>query len=312
MPRVIAEDPLAKPSRTQAADIRLRSNGRLEARAHRYAPRVLAQLFLEDIALCAANERVAHLRVMPRVLTRRDIDKTSAGHRHGRAWHSQHESVAGTGRDGPIEIELHPAPGAGGDLVALQDDDTAADLRRPGVKKEIGAVTHGAGRRREDSQRRVDAPGWLDGAWPSQQRTSGQLVLLHSAEVCRHSISGSHRVDLLVVSLQATYPDDATVGHDLHLVANSHRPVDERAGDDRAEAAHREHTVDGKTRPARVRPRRRFLEQCVEGGDKIRETLAAWGRDPDYWRTLQRGAPQRCDDLRRNQLQPPRVGPVDL
>src|SRR5438105_1689057 len=136
MPRVIAEDPLAKPSRTQAADICLRRNGRLEERAHRHAPRVLAQLFLEDIALCAANERVAHLRVMPRVLTRRDIDKTSAGHRHGRAWNSQHESVAATGRDGPIEIELHPAPGAGGDLVALQDDDTAADLRRPGVEKE--------------------------------------------------------------------------------------------------------------------------------------------------------------------------------
>src|SRR5256886_16125055 len=180
MPRVIAEDPLAKPSRTQAADIRLRRNGRLEERAHRHAPRVLAQLFLEDIALCAANERVAHLRVMPRVLTRRDIDKTSAGHRHGRAWDSQHESLAGTGRDGPVEIELHPAPRAGGDLIALQDDDTAADLRRPGVKKEIGAVTHGPGRRREDSQCRVDAPGWLDGAWPSQDRPPGELVLLHS------------------------------------------------------------------------------------------------------------------------------------
>ena len=48
MPRVIAEDPLAKPSRTQAADICLRRNGRLEERAHRHAPRVLAQLFLED------------------------------------------------------------------------------------------------------------------------------------------------------------------------------------------------------------------------------------------------------------------------
>src|SRR2546421_9829046 len=101
MPRVIAEDPLAKPSRTQAADIRLRRDGRLEECAHRHAPRVLAQLFLEDIALCAANERVAHLRVMPRSLTRRDIHDTPARPGHARAWHTQQQSAAVPGRDGP-------------------------------------------------------------------------------------------------------------------------------------------------------------------------------------------------------------------
>jgi len=61
---------------------------------------------------------------------RRDIDKASAATvaaglaRAGR-------TGRGSSRDGPIEVELHPALGAGGDLVALQDDDTAADLRRP-------------------------------------------------------------------------------------------------------------------------------------------------------------------------------------
>src|SRR5207248_550338 len=173
-------------------------------------------------------------------------------------------------------------------------------------------VTPGPGRRREDSQRRVDAPGWLDGAWPSQDRPSSELVLLHSAEVCGHSISRSHRVDLLVVSLQTTYPDDATPGHDLHLVADAHRPVDERAGHDRAEAAHCEHAVDRKARPARVRPRRGFFEQCVEGVDKIRETLPARCRDPDDRGVLQRGALELRDDLGRDQLEPPLVDQVDL
>src|SRR5438874_8732677 len=103
MPRVIAEDPLAKPSRTQAADICLRRNGRLEERAHRHAPRVFAQLFLEATALWAAKGRVAHLRFMPRWLTRPAFDKTSPGPRLGRAWTRQHDSAAPIGRNAPTE-----------------------------------------------------------------------------------------------------------------------------------------------------------------------------------------------------------------
>ena len=114
------------------------------------------------------------------------------------------------------------------------------------------------------------------------------------------------------MSLQTTYPDDATPGHDLHLVADAHRPVDERAGHDRAEAAHCEHAVDRKARPARVRPRRGFFEQRVEGVDKIREALAARCRDLDDRCALQRGALKLRDDLGRDQLEPLLVDQVDL
>src|SRR2546421_8411512 len=157
VPRIVAEYPIAEPSRLQAFDVGFGRDGRLEQRTYGHAARVLAQLLLENVAGGAADERIAHRRVMSRMLAWSEVDEASARDRDRRAGHSEHEPVVDRGRDRSVQVQLDPAFGAGFDLVPVEHDDAAAHLRRPRVQLELGSVTDGVGRGGDDTQPGVDA-----------------------------------------------------------------------------------------------------------------------------------------------------------
>jgi len=94
---------------------------------------------------------------MPADASRRDIDKASAGHRACAGLARQDELVAGSSRDGPIEVELHQ-PGA---AATSSPSRTMNGSRPPPSRCEEGSRRRGArrgGDDAEDSQPHVDAP----------------------------------------------------------------------------------------------------------------------------------------------------------
>ena len=63
--------------------------------------------------------------------------------------------------------------------------------------------------------------------------------------------------------------------HELRLVADGDVPVDERAGDDRAEAVHGKHAVDGQ---AERRARALFLRVQRQNVERFAQGLNAFAR----------------------------------
>src|SRR5207245_2595235 len=113
----------------------------------------------------------------------------------------------------------------------------------------------------------------MQGASTRQHIAARELALLDAAEVGRHTVAGSHRLDLLVVALQAADPYEPSTRNDLHLLTHAQRTVDQGAGDDGAEPAHREDAIDRQSRPARILAKGRFPEQRVEPGAKPRSIV---------------------------------------
>ena len=159
------------------------------------------------------------------MLARRDVDEGSARDGHCRARDAQHEAVVSRGRDGPVQVELHPSRCAGRDLVAVEHDDAAPDLHGPGVQKQLRAMTDGLGRRRENADRRVDAARRLDAVGQREDVAADEVLLIHADQVGRDSAAGADLLDLLVVALQPAHADEASARDDLHLVPHADRTV---------------------------------------------------------------------------------------
>ncbi len=98
----------------------------------------------------------------------------------------------------------------------------------------------------------------------------------------------------------------------LQLVAHADRPVDECAGDHRAEAAHGEDAIDREARAAGVGARLGVVQDAIEGDFEVVEALAREGRDSDDRRFCQRRRLDGRLDLFGHQCPPLIVDKVDL
>ena len=116
-PRSFVEEPIADAPRVQSRHIRLGRHGGLQQRRHGDPARIFAQLLLKDVAGRAPFETVPHDAVVARVAARGDVDERSAGDCRRRAWDAQDQAIALRRGDRPLQVELHPALGAGRDLV---------------------------------------------------------------------------------------------------------------------------------------------------------------------------------------------------
>ena len=224
---------------------------------------------------------------MPCVLARRDVENRSARDRHGRARRPEHEAVPGRNRNRPLEVQLNPPGLAGADLVSVEHDRPARDLDRAGVEEKLGAMAQPLRRRRDDPNARIHPSRRPQRAGPGEHVAPRQLGLLYPAEVRRDAVAGAYPLHLPVVPLQAADPHTTPARHDLHLVTDRERPVDQGAGHDGAEAAHGEHAVDRQARPARILAKRRAREQRIERRGQLRQALAGDGRYRDDLRAGQ-------------------------
>ena len=78
---------------------------------------------------------------MARVLAGSDVREATAG--QGCRWTRQPEDEAVAGRRGyrRLEVQLHPALGAGVDGITLEHDGAAANLHGSRMQRQLGAVT---------------------------------------------------------------------------------------------------------------------------------------------------------------------------
>src|SRR5260370_149260 len=167
--------------------------------------------------------------------------------------YAQHEAVVRGRGDRALEVQLHPSLRAGRDLVPVEHDDAATHLDRPRMQQQLGSMAHRLRRRAEHAHRGVDAPRRLDAAGQRQDVATREVVLADPDDVGRDTAAGADHLHLFVVALEPAHAHQAAAGHDLHLVPDAERTIDQRPGDDRSETAHREHAVDRESWPSSIR-----------------------------------------------------------
>src|SRR5712691_2848490 len=209
------------------------------------------------------------------MLSRRHVFDLPAGDRSRRTRDAEDEPVVVRSRDRAFQVELGPPLLARLDRVALEEDRAAADLNSARVKQELGAMPQSSRRGCKHPRAGIDPPGRLERAWPGEHVTPLDLTLLDPDEIDRDAISRHCGVDLLVVLLQPTHAGGRTAGHDLKLITDGDRAIDQCAGGYGAEAAHREDAIDRDPRTPEVNLGLDHVEGSVEARDQLAQPLAA-------------------------------------
>ena len=114
------------------------------------------------------------------------------------------------------------------------------------------------------------------------------------------------------MGLEAADAPAQAAGHDLDLVADAERSIDERTGDDRPEARHRERAVDRQARPRKIAPGWCRAKDTLERREQVVESVAGRRGDLDDGCVRERRSAERPAHLVARQGGPLVVDEVAL
>ena len=119
--------------------------------------------------------------------------------------------------------------------------------------------------------------GWVEELRRCQHHAARQVRGVDAGEIQRGTLTGDGLLGCGAMHLHAAHTHQLSAGMDLHFLILVHRPRNERAGDDRAEAFHGEDAIDGQAKGrGRIFRRsfggqtRQLLPQLVEARTGLR------------------------------------------
>ena len=159
---------------------------------------------------------------------------------------ADHEAVAALRGDVLGEAELGIGALTGGEGVTVEQHDLGKPRRRAVAEVDARAVFNGALRIPQAGKAHVEQARNADAVRLSQRIAADNVSLFNARQIHRHALTGDGDRRIFPVDLQIAHAAARAGGQQLGLAANVQRALDERAGDDGAEAVHRKHAVDGQ------------------------------------------------------------------
>jgi hypothetical protein len=273
-----------------------------------------AQALEDDLlgrALRQHLQLLEHRRLPASMTPRVRLDDAAAADGHARRGQPQHEQVAPRERHVVLQPDLDPGLFARLELVAIQQRQLAQRLGGARVEAHLGVV---ADRPRvpDQAQMGVDGAGRLETARARQHLSPPQVLDGQAAQVDRRPGTGRDGFQLLAVALQPAHAGPQPTRLDLQLLAQVQLAIDQRAGDDGAEAGDGEDAVDRQARPAGVGARALPGQQVLDDLDELVEPHPGRGRAGDDGHAAQGGGAQELLDVGLDQVEPLVVDQVAL
>jgi len=210
-------------------------------------------------------------------------------------------------------MQLHPRFLALLDNTSFVEDRDARDrLGRPGVDAHGVAMLERTADVAQHPEPRADDGRRGDRARVREHHSSVDGLLLDAGEVRRDARAGPCGVDGPTVRLQTADPAAQAARHQLDLFAHAQRSVDQPPGHDRAEARHRERSVDGQAGSRQIAPRRCGAEDRLQRREELLEPSPRRRGDVDDRSVGERRARERGADLRADEGRPLVVDEIAL
>ena len=195
--------------------------------------------------------------------------------------------------------------------MRTDERDAPENLRGPLVKADARAVLERL-RVRQQVERGVGQPRRLERARRHNCLAARDLVHLRAREVDGRSLARDRLAALLAVHLNASHFRAPSTRLDRELVVHRDPPRDQRPGDDRAEAFHREDAIDRQPRRAVGGPRGRGAADVGERRAKRVEAVTGADRHRHDRRAVEKRSGHELAHFEPRQLQRVGVGEIGL
>ena len=217
---------------------------------------------------------------------------------------ADHEAVAALRGDALGEAELGIGALTGGEGVTVEQHDLGKPRRRAVAEVDARAVFNGALRIPQAGKAHVEQARDADAVRLSQRIAADNVSLFNARQIHRHALTGDGDRRIFPVDLQIAHAAARAGGQQLGLAANVQRALDERAGDDGAEAVHRKHAVDGQAERDAGAFFPRLPHKGVQHFPQIFDPLPGGGGGLNDRRVFQKGPLHARGELRARHGEP--------
>src|SRR5512143_1076970 len=167
----------------------------------------------------------------------------------------------------------------GRELVRSQKRDPADGFLSTVIESDTRPGLEAAWRLFEQVELRIKRFRWREEPGAHDRITAGELVFLHALEINGRALTGNGALNRQVMRLDAADFCFDSPGEYHDLLLRAYRAGEKGAGNDRAEAFHREDAVDRQAQDAVRRLRLHLVRKLGKLLDEDRQVLPSLGRD---------------------------------